>query len=347
MSNKSSIKKTAVSLSVFIGVTISLLIIAGCGLTGKPRPRAGYLATDTFGIAFANPDNLGTHGYGFSFTEAAGIVYTCKAGHVDLDHIRGNADTTRYLVGKIRKVLSKKGKGFSFNLSGEMSKHIIKLTYPNDWDSKANKEAVIEEIAFGLAPYLAFNATTWHEIQTWFGVHYAGFEPEFNSAFAWEDVYSNLLGTRLSVEAMKNKDYDFDQAMTIAINRQLKELLVQPRSVAVHASDKMRGDWYTGNFVPDVKMRNFDIGLDGFVTPTMVLGIEECNSEPLPLPVPTLDALHKHGFSMTYEISPRVFEQWAMFKAINSNKIFPKEHYPVFLKYMKKEATKKGYKYLE
>ena len=347
MFNRHNSKKRVANLVAFIGVIILLLTIAGCGLIGGPRPRAGYLATDTFGIAFADPDNLGTHGYGFSLSEAPGIVYTCKAGHVDLDHIRGNADNTRYLVRKIRKVLSKKGKGFSFNLSGEMSRHIIKFTYPSGWEMKADKEAVIDEIAFGVAPYLSFNATVWHEIQTWFGVHFAGFEPEFNSAFSWEDVYSNLIGTRLAVDVMKKQDYDFDQAMTSAINRQLKELLVQPRSVAIHASDKMRGDWYTGNFVPDVKMRNFDIGLDGFVTPTMVSGITQCDSEPLPMPVPTLEALHKHGLSMSYEISPRVFEQWSMFKAIGSNKIFPKKHYPIFLEYMKKEADKKGYKYLE
>lgn len=330
-------------------ISLSLLImfitfpLVGCGLTGSPRPRAGYLPTATVGIHFPNPDNLGSHSYGFGFGEAGGIVYTCKAGHVDLDHIRGNADQMRYLIKKIRKVLSKKQKKFSFSISGEMSSHKITLTYPYDLDNRAGKEQVIEEVAVGTAAYLVFNATVWHEMQTWFGVHFAGFEPEFNSAFSWEDTYSNLLGIYIGIEAMEADN--FDKAMTVGIDKKLAELEVRPRSVAIAASDKVRGDWYTGNFIPNTKMRNFDIGLDGSVTPTLVPGIEGCNSQALPLAVPNLEVLKKYGFSMYYEIKPNVFEQGRMFKAAQSKKIVPEIHYPIMIEYIKKQASQKGYAY--
>lgn len=337
-----------IELTVYAGIVIGLMAVSGCSL-GGPRARIGHLSTATFGIAFPDPNHLGTHSYGpISFGEVSGIVYTCKGGHIDLDHIRGNADATHFLIKKISTTLSKKRRGFSFNLGGEMSTHVIRFTFPDNWDRQMDKDKIINEIAYSTAPYVAFNATTWHEILTWFGVHFALVEPEFNSAFSWEDSYSNLVGTKLGVEATKDTEHDFDKAMTMAIYRQLKELGVQPRSTAIAASEKVRGQWYTGNLVPDVKMRNFDIGLDGTITPTWVPGVSGCDSEPLSLPAPTKDTLKHYGFSMTYEIKPNVIlEQGRIFKAAGSNRIFPEEHFPILIEYMKKDAIRRGYKYDE
>jgi hypothetical protein len=335
-------------IGMYALITAGLIAWSGCSFTGGPKARMGYLPTATFNILFADPDHLGTHTYRAGpSSEAGGIVYTCRGGHIDLDHVRGNADNVRYLTQRIRETLSNGKKGFSFNLTGEMSTHMIGFTYPANWDAQPDKDRIIDAIAFDTAPYLSFNATIFHEIQTWFGVHYAAIEPEFNSAFSWEDIYSNLIGTRLSVEAMKDTQHDYDKAMTIALNRQLKELGVQPRDVARAASDKVRGQWYTGNFVPNTKMRNFDIGLDGSVTPTLIPDVNPCDNQPLTLPVPTLDTLKQYGFSMTYQIKPNVFEQGRIFRAAGSKKIFPEVHFSILIEYMKKEATKKGYRYDE
>jgi hypothetical protein len=350
MRNNSGNYKKALSLTaaMYAIIAMGLMTVAGCSFSGGPKARMGYLPTATFNILFADPNQLGTHTYRAGpSSERGGIVYTCKGGHIDLDHVRGNADDVRYLIKRIRETLSQKKLGFSFNLTGEMSTHVIGLAYPAGWDAQPDKDRIIDEIAFDTAPYLAFNATAWHEMQTWFGVHFAFIEPEFNSAFSWEDSYSNLIGVRLGVEAMKDTQHDFDQAMTIALDRQLKELGVQSRAVAKNASDKVRGRWYTGNFIPDMKMRNFDIGLDGSVTPTLIPDVNTCDNQPLTLPVPTLDTLKRHGFSMTYQIKPKVLEQGRMFRAAGSKKIFPEVHYPILIEYMKKEATKKHYLYDE
>ena len=334
-------------ISVYFGIAVCLLTMAGCSFTGGPRARMGYLPTATSGIRFPHPDKLGTHGYGFNLSEVGGIVYTCKGGHIDLDHVRGNADDTRYLVKLIRGTLSKKSKGFSFKLTGERSRHLVSFDYPANWDNLPDKTAVIDDIAFSTAPYLAFNATTWHEIQTWFGVHFALIEPEFNSAFSWEDIYSNLLGTIIGAEAVQDTKRKYNEAVTFAIYRHLQKLDVQPKAAAIAASDKMRGQWYTGNFVPDMRMRNFDIGLDGYVTPTLVPGIGECNDVPLELPVPTTDTLKRYGISMTHQIKPNVLVQGKMFKVAGSKKIYPEIHFPIMIDYMKQQAIKKRYKYTD
>ena len=169
----------------------------------------------------------------------------------------------------------------------------------------------------------------------------------FYSAFSWEDTYSNLLGVYLGADALKDTHHDFNEAMTIGINDKLRQLQVQPRSVAVAASEKVKGTWYTGNLFIDTKMRNFDIGLDGYLTPTLIPGIDSCDSQPLPLKVPDLKIMKNHGFSMYYEIKPNVFEQGRMFKAAGSKKIVPETHYPVMIEYIKKQAAQKGYAYTE
>jgi Protein of unknown function (DUF4056) len=335
--------------SLRVGISMGLMTVAGCSL-GGPRARLGTLPTATFGVSFANPNKLGHHAYGlFSFFEVSGIVYTCKGGDIDLDHIRGNADATHFLIKKIRTTLSKKRKGFSFNLGGEMSTHVIHFTYPDEWDRRPDKNKIIDDIAYSTAPYIAFQASTWHEIVTWFGTHFAGFEPEFNSAFSWEDSYSNLVGVRLGVEATKDTKHNYDDAMTIAIYRELKVLGVQPRSTAIAASKSVRGLWYTGNLVPDMKMRNFDIGLDGSVTPTLIPGVAACgpNPQPLTLPAPTLATLKRYGFSMTHEIKPNVLEQGRIFKAAGSKRIFPEKQFPILMAYIKKDARRRGYMYDE
>jgi hypothetical protein len=335
-----------ITAGILVLGVILLFAAGGCGF-GGPKVRLGSLPTSTFGVPFADPNNLGTHSYSFNPFEKGGIVYTCKAGHIDIDHVRGSADLTRYFTKKTRETLLKNQKGFSYSLAMEFSSHKIDFIYPENWKNMpgSEKQKAADEIAFELGPYIAYNSTVWHEILTWFGVRFAGIEPEFNSAFSWEDLYSNLVGTRLAAEALKDTRYNYNDAMTKAIDKELRELGVQPKRVAVAASEKMRGKWFIGDLVPDTKMRNFDIGLDGFITPTLVPGVSECNDKPLSYPVPNLDILKKYGITMVYEIKPNVFEQNKIFKAAGEKRIYPEKHFPAIMEFIKKEAVKMGYEF--
>ncbi|MCD6395502.1 MAG: DUF4056 domain-containing protein [Planctomycetes bacterium] len=328
------------------------LAIAANGCLDAPRPRMGCLPTHTFAGTFLDPENLGSHSYGplGGPFEGDGIVYTCKGGNIDVTHLRWNADYTRYAVNQTKKTLMRKGKGFSFNLAFEPSTHQIRFSYPDNWGDlpKQEKEKIADEAAFAVGPYVAYGATMWHEILTWFGTHYMGVEPEFNSAFSWEDSYSNLLGTHLAVRAMRNKEHSYDKAMTIAIEEELDMLGVQPRSVAIAASEKVRGKWYKGNFQVDISMRNLDMGLDdGFVSPTIIPDVAECDGEPVDYPVPNVDILDKYGLAMTYEIKANVFEQGKVFKVIDANRIYPAKHYPAIMAHINKEATDLGHTFIQ
>jgi hypothetical protein len=338
--------KTRYCLSV-----LALVILAnGCGINA-PRTRWGTLPTPPPGPRFYELNELGGHSYSYSPFERNGIVYTCKAGHIDVTHLRWSADYTRYLVNKTRSTLMQKDRVFTFSVSLESSRHRVEFDYPEYWDSLSHrqKERVAEVIAFRIGPYLAYNALLWHEILTWFGVHFIGVEPEFNSSFSWEDIYSNLLGTKIAVEALKDTKHSYNRAVTLAIDRNLKELGVQPKSVAIDASEKMRGKWYTGILNVNMIRRNMDTGLDdGFVTPVIVPGI--CyGAVPRPLAVPSIAILSGYGFSMKHEIYPYEWERDEILRAVypdgDGEVVEPVKHFARLMYYIKKQAAEK-YNYI-
>ena len=332
-------------------VAIALAVIVnGCD---APKPRMGCLPTSTPGSRFLNPYNLGAHSYDYRnvFFEKNGIVYTCRAGHIDITHLRWAADYTRYLVKRTYKTLMKNRAGYSFKSPLELSKQTVQIEYPRYWENlpQKSRERIANEISLEVGPYVAYTALTWHEILTWFGVHFAGIEPEFNSAFSWEDSFSNLLGTRLAVKALQDNRHSYNEAMTLSINRELEKLGIQPRNVAIAAAEKMRGKWFEGNILVDTKKRNFDIGLDGYVTPTLVPELQECEgAAPLSYPVPKPE-LYIYKFSIKYEIEPREWEKGEILKAVypdgEGEKIYPEKHFPEIMDYIKKQAMEKGYDY--
>ena len=331
-------------------VLVAIVFLAG-GCFGQPRMRMGCLPTSTPGGTFLDPDHLGNHSYGplGAFGEKDGIVYTCKAGHIDITHLRWNADYTRFLALKTQKTLMKNKDGFSFRIVLEQSDHVISFKYPKSWINmdKAEKEKAAKYISYHIGPYITYLATTWHEIATAYGTHYIGFEPEENSAFSWEDTFSNLLGCHLAVEAMLDKDHSFNKAMTIVLNKKMKELGAIPRKNALAAAEKMRGNWFKGNFAVETKMKNYDIGLDGSVGPAVIPNVIGCSSQKIKYKTFTKDVLKRYGIEMTYEIKPNIFESGKIYSAIGQNKVFPERDYPAIMKDLKQRAKKRNWQWVD
>jgi hypothetical protein len=119
--------------------------------------------------------------------------------------------------------------------------------------------------------------------------------------------------------------------------------------VARHASQGVKGQWFTGSvlFFVDIKKRNFDIGLDdGFVTPTLLPGVGPCEgAEPLSYPVPNLDVLARHGFSLSLEIESREWERDKIFAVLSkdpkTSRIQPTTDFPILMDYLRKAAEEK------
>lgn len=329
---------------------------SGCQFDGTPRPRLGCYPTPTVGTRFLNPEHLGPHGYQFKLSEKNGIVYTCKAGHIDVTHLRIAADWTAYLAAKSFKCLMKSDAGFSFKLNADQSRYFVQIAYPENWQdfSQQDKQRTAREISIKLGQYLAFTATTWHEIMTWFGYKCMGIFPEFPSAFSWEDSFSNLLGTHIAAAALRDTEHKFEEAMTLAIDQELEKLGVCPRHTAIIASENARGEWFIGYplYLVNMKRRNFDIGLDnGYVTPTIVPGIAECEGlQAQSYPVPNLDFLTQYRFSVKVEIEPREWEKDKVLRIVYPDaksrkmRLEPATHFARIMNYVKEDAvTRYGY----
>jgi hypothetical protein len=358
-------------LMIFVAALVGLLGAVGCRAVRKPtvsaspnrsvydgfeakippRVRMASYASSTVGTSFLGPEQLGTHGYRRNWSEKNGIVYTCKAGHIDIAHLRKVADWTAFLAAKSFRQIKKNKTEFSFKLK-EGSLYFVRLTYPENWKdlSRKDKEHIGYEISVGLGQYFAYVASVWHEILTWFGYKATGIYSEFPSAFSWEDVLSNLLGTYIGALALRDTEHSFNEAVTLALERELEKLDVQPGEVARRAAESVRGLWFSDDFIffVGMKKRNFDIGLDdGFVTPWIVSSICECEGvEGQIFLAPNPGFLAEYGFSMKFEIEPREWEKDKILKIVYPDgqarkRLEPAVHFPQIMDYIKKEAVEK------
>ncbi len=325
------------------------------GFSGAPRVRYGTYPIDIVGTPFVGP-NLGTHSYHLTLAEKDGVAYTCRGGHVDVIHVRIAADWTAYLIAETYQHLMKNDPSFSYKLSVDRTHHTVQFTYPANWKSlpEQRRSQIAREVALVVGPYLTFTMTTWHEMITWFGFKCIGLPTEFPSAFSWEDSYSNVVGTVVGAQALRDSQHPYNQAVTIALDKEMQKLGIQPASVARRVSGSVRGDWYTGAVVMlvDIKMRNFDIGLgDGYVTPTLVPGVAACpGAQPLSYPVPRLDALARYGFAASVEIEPHEWERHKPLRVVYGNrpgtKLQPERDFPTIMDHIcRKAAAKWGPQY--
>jgi len=320
------------------------------GLNFGPRIRYGAYPTSILGTPWAGR-KLGTHGYYWRLTEKNGIAYACRAGHVDIMHVRIAADWTAYLAGESYKHIMRGDETFSYKLLVDRSRNHVKISYPQNWKGLTRDEqsGIAREVALAMAPYLAFAMVTWHEIMTWYGFQCIGLPTEYASAFSWEDSYSNLLGTILATKALQDHEHTYNQAMVIVLNEEMNKLGVQSAKYSKQMSESVYGAWYKGriSMFVDLWRRNFDIGLgDGFVTPTLLPNAPGCEgAEPVSYPIPTLDALSQYGFSARVEIEPREWEKNRVLRIVypdtKGKRIFPAEHFPIIMAQIRREAEAK------
>ncbi|MGE5295572.1 MAG: DUF4056 domain-containing protein [Solirubrobacterales bacterium] len=321
------------------------------GFDTHPRTRFGGYAAAIPGMTFLGSD-LGPHSYYWPFREKDGIAYTCRGGHIDVVHMRNGIDWTAYLVAESYKHIMRKDPGFSCKMPVDRSRHYVQITYPPGWDylSRQDRSDIAERMALAIGPYLTFTMVTWHEVTTWYGYKSMGIPVEYDSAFSWEDSFSNLLGTRIAVRALQDKKHSYNKAVALAIDEEMQRLgIVSTAREARETSKSMKGLWYTGTFVLafDMKKRNFDIGLDdGYITPTLVPHVTQCpDAEPLSYPVPTLDILTEYGFSVKHEIEPHEWEKNKILRVALGDepgkRIDPQVHMAIIMDHIQRQAAAK------
>lgn len=269
---------------------VALLLIVSVTCTGctfgGPKTRLGSLP---FPAALslwdaADPSDLGEHIHEAGTFEglaesSRGTVYTCKAGFVDVAHLRESADWTKFAYDEVLDAL-RQGKPYATFEDHYRAEYRIALNVPEVWsrysaDARRSEEERAARVA---AQRIAYLAMTWHEVATWFGERIIPFIPEDRSSFTYDDTIAHIIGVRLGGEALgmvtRKEAPDFDQAMTIALNREMTRLGALSTEETYDAALAVEGKWWEGE---DCTKRQLATGLDeGFMTPWIIHGFEPC-----------------------------------------------------------------------
>ncbi len=179
---------------------------------------------------------IGPHKFLGQKQEGNGIIYTRKGGFVDIGHLRDQADWTAYLYDLIKKNQQYGQSILIHKLGYEGGPKLLKVAIPSH---------LTEEDIMIISGRIAYDLSVWHEIGTWNGTSYIPMLPERYSAFSIEDGYSNLLGIKLGIQALKS-DLPYEEAMTQLISEQLDYLEALPEKSTTHnAMMLVEGDWWS------------------------------------------------------------------------------------------------------
>ena len=126
------------------------------------------------------------------------------------------------------------------------------------------------KLAVAMAEWLAFQMSVWHEIATWYGYASIAAWPEKISAFSPEDLYSNLLGIKITGGIIftygASSDSEYNRNMDAWLQRILERLEAVPQKQGQAAMMSVDGIWWdSGKRIPEwrlVMRRNMDVGTE-------------------------------------------------------------------------------------
>lgn len=182
-------------------------------------------------------ENLGSHHYLGHRDEGNGILYSEKGGFIDLGHVREWADWTAFLYLHILEVSKSPTSQKKLGIEGGM--RFLELQ---------NIATLDAENRIRLAGKIAFDMSLWHEIATGYGVSIAPFITEKFSSFSAEDIYSNMLGIELSMQALRSP-LSFETAMTNLLNEKLLNLGVVSKLEDTYvAFEQVESLWWSNDY---------------------------------------------------------------------------------------------------
>lgn len=299
------------SICALSAAAVLLLALSACATDDElPRSRLGALP---FPGAFtlyeaSGVSELGPHRYApwlerpFERSEGArGIMYTCRAGFLDLAHVREAVDWTRYAWRQTRTLFQAGGGSHSFE--HEDTRFVITVTLPPWWSDLAppERDAMIDEAALRGAQRIAYDVQTWHEIATWCGWRTLPMISEAGSAFTCDDTSSHLVGVLIAGRLLREGDADFDRRAAAELRRGLDELGAVSSAMVDRAARAVEDVWWRDGVAV---RRDLDTGVeDGFKVPWLVPDLECCaGCEPAVLAVPSLKSVNGRDLSAACEL---------------------------------------------
>ena len=228
--------------------------------------------------------------------ERNGLVFTCRGGFIDTAHVRDYADWTIYFGSRFFGPLAS---GTTIELPDEAGRRRVVL---ERLDPELLRRHDPVSLTMAIAQWLAFQLSIWHEIATWYGWSAVPGYPEKLSAFSPEDLYSNVLGTRIAVAAALERaarsETLYDRSVDAWLRAVVDFLGPASKETAIEAMRSLEGAWWSpAARLPDpgvVLRRNLSIGetLTPWLVPEALASevleaalLRECGGWPSPLPL--------------------------------------------------------------
>jgi len=329
-----------------LGLAMSIIAASGgcASIIGQPRSRVGSLPFPGMLTLYqtADPERLGRHHYGpfpasidNQWEADRGIVYTRRAGFLDLAHVRMAADWCRYIHRSIHPALLDNAESVSFE-DNSFTRYTVRIEYPSAWHALTPMERAraADEFAVPLAQQLAYDKATWHEIITWFGYKSTVVIPEDASAFTYDDTTSHLVGIHIAGLALRDPQMDYDQAVTAAMDAAMRRLEAVAPAETEAAIEAVEGVWWRDN---KPLRRHVDHGYDdGVVMPWLVAGFESARGElPLRLPPLRVESIDFRS-SIRVRVHTRILERNRIYAALelDGGPIIAWEHFPQLIEHI-------------
>ncbi|MGF1683852.1 DUF4056 domain-containing protein [Photobacterium minamisatsumaniensis] len=175
--------------------------------------------------------------------ENNGLLYAKHGGFIDLAHIRDTADDT---IALFFEILANLGKAHRIELPAELGPRYIEL---KAFDTSTLSDEQKWQLSAHLAARLAYFKAESHEIAQWHG--YSSFSrwPETISAYSIEDLYSNMLGAKLTLALIQQRkmlsEIQYNQNLTLWLNASLRELGAVDKSQAKDVLSAVDGVWWS------------------------------------------------------------------------------------------------------
>lgn len=278
-------------------------------------------------------EDIGPHQYLGGKAEGNGIIYTQRGGFIDMGHMRDLADWTAYLYTLIKSVHPQPN--FRLDLGNEGGSKTLILNIPENLDST---QIVL------LAGKIAYDLSVWHEIATWFGVSYVPMIPERYSSFSPEDLYSNLLGVTLGMQAVLS-DAEYDDAMTNLVEEYLREMVAASTKQETYlATEKVLNQWWTRDKAlpsKNILLKRY-FGRDEYLIPWQIPS-DDLRLQPMVLSIPTcksvhLDSLYVLEFELNYKF-PR-----ELIQSLNNRKMVTEQDFNHIVQFIAEEDFRENNK---
>lgn len=237
--------------------------------------------------ATVEPEELGVHRYaawweepGRSGETSHAILYTCRAGFVDLSHVRESMDWAKFMHDRVRERLEQP---VLFDKPVEVvwsdTRFRVEVSRPAWLDGLTpdEQEEAVREVSIRFGERAAVVMGAWHELATWYGQETVPGISEKRSAFTWDDSTSHAAAALAAGRALRLPEKNWNLAATQGLREQLAEMGVMSVACETEAVRLVEGLWWADG---EPLKRDLDTGLDtGFKTPWLVPGLACCEGQ--------------------------------------------------------------------